>query len=157
MLLGYYTGSRPIHYLNLKSRDVIVDDDGLPTYIMFSALKGAKAYSIPVHEELKRPLAMALMELDGGGDERLFQAGSESIRKSVGLVLNRLFNDGVCISDVKHRVSLYTLRHTAATNMLEASGDIYLSSKLLGHESVKTTQRYAKVTDKSLRAGIAGL
>ncbi len=158
VMLGLYTGSRPIHYLNLRAKDIVLDDDGMPVRIKFSALKGAKAYQIPVSEKLKLDLSVAL---EGGlgrdrltGDDKLFESGYEAVRKSLGKVLNELFNDGVPTYDVKHRVSLYTLRHSSASFMLEATGDIYLCSKLLGHSSVKTTQRYAKVTDTSLVAGI---
>ncbi len=158
VLLGLYTGSRPIHYLNLQAKDIVLDNEGTPVRIMFGALKGAKAYSVPVSNKLKKALSIAL---EGGlgrdklvGDDKIFESGYEAVRKSLGKVLNGLFNDGVPTYDVKHRVSLYTLRHSAASFMLEATGDIYLCSKLLGHNSVKTTQRYAKVTDKSLLAGI---
>ncbi len=158
VMLGLYTGSRPIHYLNLRAKDIVLDDKGTPVRIMFSALKGAKAYSIPVSEKLKLDLSVAL---EGGlgrdklvGDDKLFESGYEAVRKSLGKVLNELFNEGVPTYDVKHRVTLYTLRHSSASFMLEATGDIYLCSKLLGHSSVKTTQRYAKVTDKSLMDGI---
>lgn len=46
---------------------------------------------------------------------------------------------------IKKCVSFHTARHTFATLTLSACNDIELVSKLLGHKSVKTTQRYAEV------------
>ena len=46
---------------------------------------------------------------------------------------------------IKKDVSFHTSRHTFATLTLSACNDLKLVSELLGHKSVKTTQRYAEV------------
>lgn len=54
---------------------------------------------------------------------------------------------------------LHDLRHTRATRMLEASKDLAATGKALGHQSLKTTLRYAHVladqTRNALEAGDA--
>ncbi len=35
---------------------------------------------------------------------------------------------------------LYLFRHTAATNIMDSYGDIYLTQKILGHSNIKTTE-----------------
>jgi site-specific recombinase XerD len=40
------------------------------------------------------------------------------------------------------RCSPHTLRHTFAVNYLRAGGNLFYLSKILGHSSVKTTERY---------------
>ncbi|MBQ5625973.1 MAG: tyrosine-type recombinase/integrase, partial [Paludibacteraceae bacterium] len=43
------------------------------------------------------------------------------------------------------------IRHAWATMMLRKGADIMTVSFLLGHESVKTTERYAKVSNEMAR------
>jgi integrase/recombinase XerC len=45
------------------------------------------------------------------------------------------------------RVSSHQLRHTMATQMLNAGADLATIQDLLGHTSVVTTQRYCKVSN----------
>ncbi len=52
---------------------------------------------------------------------------------------------------VTRRVTPHMLRHTAATQLLEAGVDIRFVQKLLGHSSIATTQIYTQVSDRSLR------
>lgn len=45
----------------------------------------------------------------------------------------------------------HDLRHTAATRILRACGNIKTAQKLLGHESIATTTKYAHVSNNDLR------
>ena len=45
-------------------------------------------------------------------------------------------------------------RHTAATRLVRATGNLKLAQRLLGHTEIGTTSRYAHVTDADLRAGM---
>ncbi|WP_428413092.1 tyrosine-type recombinase/integrase [Pararhizobium sp.] len=45
-------------------------------------------------------------------------------------------------------------RHTAATRLLRATGNLRLAQELLGHTDIATTSRYSHVTKEDLRAGL---
>jgi len=47
----------------------------------------------------------------------------------------------------KVRVSCHHLRHTMATQMLNADADLSTIQDLLGHSNVKTTQRYCRISN----------
>lgn len=45
-------------------------------------------------------------------------------------------------------------RHTAATRLVRATGNLKMAQKLLGHTELATTSRYSHVTKDDLRAGL---
>jgi site-specific recombinase XerD len=56
---------------------------------------------------------------------------------------------------VSTHVTPHMLRHTAATQLIEAGVDIVYVSRLLGHASVNTTQIYTHVSDQALKRVIS--
>jgi integrase/recombinase XerD len=56
--------------------------------------------------------------------------------------------------DKKNTFSCHNLRHTFAIQALEAGIDVYTISKLLGHESIASTQIYLELYDHQLKVAI---
>jgi site-specific recombinase XerD len=52
---------------------------------------------------------------------------------------------------IKKRVTPHVLRHSFATHLLEEGTDVHVVGALLGHASLTTTARYARVTRKLVR------
>jgi integrase len=59
------------------------------------------------------------------------------------------FNEDV--TDRRNRVTFHTLRHTYASMLVQAGVDIYHVKELLGHSSIALTERYAHLSDSSLK------
>lgn len=52
---------------------------------------------------------------------------------------------------IKKRVTPHVLRHSFATHLLDEGTDVHVVRELLGHASISTTARYARVTQKRVR------
>ncbi len=60
------------------------------------------------------------------------------------------FNDGV--TDSRQKVVIHTLRHTFASWLVQMGTPLYTVSKLMGHRSLKMTERYAHLAPDTQRA-----
>jgi site-specific recombinase XerD len=86
------------------------------------------------------------------GDGWLFPGRKEgthlhpaSVRKALEIAVKE--------AKLKKRVTTHVLRHSFATHLLEVGTDIRIIQVLLGHASIRTTARYAQVSNKHL-AGV---
>ncbi len=96
-------------------------------------------------DALKRYLALRPAVPDGA----LFV--SKRMRRLSYPQVGNVFRLYVRLSGLEGKISPHTLRHSFATHLLQRGVDIMTVMKLLGHESVSTTQIYTKVTDEHAR------
>ncbi|WLD23692.1 tyrosine-type recombinase/integrase [Flavobacterium dauae] len=61
-----------------------------------------------------------------------------------------VFRNAINKAQINKKVGIHGLRHSYATHLLEAGTDMIFIQKLLGHNHIKTTEVYAKVSNKIL-------
>ena len=158
----YYTGQRPISVLRLQKRDITYDTKN-GWKIDIAPVKKQKKHSIPIAKDLFEDLMDWIKPLEP--DHYLFHpelSPSKQISKHTivtqGKALFNSYNKGKDFKkDRKEWITFYTLRHSAATNILASTGSLKLAGTLLNHSSAKMTERYAKVLDSAIQGAVDGL
>jgi len=139
------TGLRAMEVCSLRREDVSITPH--ESFIRVFG-KGRKEREVGLGKQAK--IAMRRCELQGRPESSsplffLDRASKPLTPNAIDRMLYRLRD----VAGRKHfegiRVSAHTLRHTFAVHYMESgSGDIYKLSRLLGHESVSTTERYLR-------------
>jgi integrase len=81
----------------------------------------------------------------------VFGSGYSAVRKSLSLAINDLgLNDG--LTDRRQLLVPHSLRHTFASWLVQMGKPLYTVSKLMGHSSLKMTERYAHLAPDIQRA-----
>lgn len=123
-----HTGMRRGELLRLKPEDI----DG--NYARLWVTKSGKPRSVPLND---RAMELCKQWLPFTFTQFVLNYEWNKAREAMGLADDRDF-------------VLHMLRHTAATRMLDATGNIAVVSKLLGHAKITTTSRYAHIADDQL-------
>jgi len=143
----YSTGCRVSELCNVKISDLDFDDD----YVQLTG-KGSKQRIVPIGSKLKENLILYLDTRNLKDPKNLSPLLflSKSNNRLDRTAIFRLIKSTALNTGVKINVHPHTLRHSAATHMLEAGCDLRTLQEYLGHTSVSTTQIYTKLTKEFL-------
>ena len=147
ILLFYSTGMRLAELVGLDSYDV----DFVSRQLKVTG-KRNKQRIIPFGDEVDAALRSYIQLRDktvGVATEALFTSenGSRISRSQVGVLVKKYLSQ---VTTQKKR-SPHVLRHSFATAMLNNGAGLESVRKLLGHESVKTTEIYTHTTFEQLK------
>lgn len=67
------------------------------------------------------------------------------------LHVQKMIRDYANKAGLDKKITPHKMRATCATNLYEATGDIYLVQQQLGHKNISNTMKYARVSDKKRR------
>ncbi len=141
MSLMYGSGLRVSEAVSLKIQHV----DLVGSRIMIKAGKGVKdrqsLLSGHSRELFKQYLATLPKEQD------FLFAGAGNLGHLTSRSAQKIFVAGLAKAGIKKTAGIHCLRHSFATHLLQNKTDITIIQKLLGHQSIKTTQGYARVAD----------
>jgi site-specific recombinase XerD len=126
------TGLRISEAISLTKEDV--DFENL---VLKVRGKGMKHRLVPFSRELRRLLWRHVQRTD-----HLIYATRNKTRLSSRDVLRDMKKIGGQLGIIGVRLSPHTLRHTFAVSYLRAGGNLFYLSRILGHSSIETTQRY---------------
>lgn len=141
-LMSAFTGLAFTDVSQLTEDHIVIDNDG-NKWIRKPRQKTKQMSNIPL---LDIPLAII----------EKYQGDKKAARKGVLLpipsnqVMNRYLKEIATICKINKHLTMHTARHTYATICLSQGVSLKNVSKMLGHASVKMTERYARVLDSSI-------
>lgn len=153
-MLSLYCGCRASEIFRLKWGDVDTEDG---TIRLLDTKNRRKSRTVYMTADVKE---MFLNKAAGGKNDLVFpDRNGQPIRK-ISNAFNRAvdklgFNQGV--TDRRQRVVFHSLRHTFASWLAQDGADLFTISKLLGHSTLATTERYAHLSDDTLRNAVRKL
>lgn len=147
--LLYSCGLRVSELINLKISDLFFKES-----LIKVTGKGNKERFVPISKQSQIYINNYLQDVRSyqkikkGFEDTLFlnERGTILSRVMIFLILKKLKN----ASNIKKKIGPHTLRHSFATHLIENGADLITIQKMMGHESITTTERYLHVNKKHL-------
>ncbi|OQX50853.1 hypothetical protein B5M47_02840 [candidate division CPR3 bacterium 4484_211] len=141
--LAYGAGLRVSEIVALKIKDINLDE----LSIHLKQAKGKKD-RITIFSEKLKP---GLQKLIAGKDKNDYLFTSERGGRLSPRTAQKVFENSLKKAKIKKGATFHSLRHSFATHLLENGVDIRYVQELLGHQNIRTTQRYTQVTNPKLK------
>ncbi len=141
----YSTACRVSELCDVRVSDLDFEEDFVKLFG-----KGSKQRIVPIGSELKINLSKYLKFRDELNTQETYLFLSKNMNQLDRSAIFRIIKKSATLSDNALSVHPHTLRHSAATHMLEAGCDLRTLQELLGHTSVSTTKIYTKLTKEFL-------
>ncbi len=142
----YSTACRVSELCDVKISDIDFDEE----YVKLTG-KGNKQRLVPIGSALKENLIEYLRfrnKFSKNENQFLFLSKNNNKleRTSIYRIVKKIANN----NKINTNIHPHTLRHSAATHMLESGCDLRTLQEFLGHSSVSTTKIYTKLTKEFL-------
>lgn len=142
------SGLRRSEALNLKAENI--DLQNRIIHVVNSeefSTKSGKYRNVPMHESL-----VAVFERRMNGNGYLF--GKEGGFKLNADYVSHVFQTAVKDARLDSAYHLHTLRHTAASYLVNSGVSLYTVQNILGHSSPTVTQKYSHLAPNTLNESI---
>ena len=143
LMLAYSSGLRVSEVVRLKRHDI---DMGRKAMFVVSG-KGRKDRYTMMSDAAIMTLEMYYSQSDTNEwiFPGMYPANHLSIRTA-----QRIFEKALKKANINKNSSIHSLRHSFATHLLESGTDIRYIQELLGHSSIRTTERYTHVARRNI-------
>ena len=141
--LAYGSGFRVSEVINLRIKDVNLEE----LIIHIKSAKGNRDRITIFPEKLRSEL----IEILNFRDKNDYVFASERGGKSTERTAQKIFENALDKTGINKDATFHSLRHSFATHLLENGVDVRYVQELLGHQNIRTTQLYTKVTNPSLK------
>ena len=141
--LGYACGLRVSEVVALRVGDLDIDE----LVVHVKEAKGKKDRISVLPEKLQNDLRNVI----AGKLKNEFVFSSNRGGKLTTAALQKMFRKSLSKTGITKPATFHSLRHSFATHLLENGVDIRYVQALLGHQSIRTTQVYTKVTNPKLK------
>lgn len=145
LFTAYSAGLRVSEAVNLKLKDI--DSDRMQ--LLIEKAKGKKDRYVTLSPVLLDVLRSYIKELKPRPEIYLFE-GEQPGEPYPTRTAQKVFQRAKEKAGIQKQVSFHSLRHSFATHLLEKGIDIRYIKDILGHFSIKTTERYLHVSREKL-------
>ena len=146
--LALCTGGRFETINQIKKKDINLD----ARIITLTDFKNKSTYKGFIQDDIYKILKNRLSEIQINDKVVNFHKTVDlrsKLSKKFKPILDELFNKGLDVKDRKNRVVVHTLRHTFASHLAINGTPIYTIQKLMNHNDINMTMRYAKLSPDS--------
>lgn len=145
------TGMRSSEIVNLKWAQV---RDG---FIYLTETKSDKPRQVPINADLEK-LFKSIRQREGLRSEYVFNLRGSPIKFHVGRSFRSACKRaGISYGRLNKGITFHILRHTFASHVAMRTGNLKLVKDLLGHSDLKTTERYAHLTESAYKDAVDAL
>lgn len=141
------TGMRREEIMDLRYKDICLEARKLD--VLHSKTNHIR--TIPLSGQLYDQLYKYFH--DESGCSRLYNP-EDKIYNITGDYVTHSFKKAVRALKLPDQYKFHSLRHTAITNLLRYSGNVYVSMEVAGHRSIKTTQIYLHNIPEEVRTAV---
>lgn len=135
-LFAIFTGLRISDVRLLCPHHIKQSADGNSEYIDIEMKKTGEHVIVPLAEE-----ARLFLPEQKNSDMPFFALPTNA-------TVSYTIKEWIKTAGIDKHITFHCSRHTFATTLLTLGADLYVTSKLLGHRNIQTTEIYAKVVDE---------
>ena len=145
LFTAYSAGLRVSEIVNLKLTDI----DSKRMQIFVHRAKGKKDRYVNLSPVLLDILRAYIQQSKPRPKEYLFES-EQTLTAYPTRTVQQIFSNAKYKAGIRKELGIHSLRHSFATHLLDKGTDIKYIKDILGHFSIRTTERYLHISRKQL-------